>query len=92
MSKFPVGQCSKAGWQAAPSTWLLAPGESPAAPLPRGMLHTWHGGSVRGAVLVQATATGMEPLCDPAAAPALGDTVALVQAGSTGEMELLAPT
>lgn len=50
-----------------------------------------------GAALVQATTTGMESLCAPAAAPAgpaaLGDMLhfSLRQAGSTGEMELVLP-
>lgn len=102
MSKFLVGECPGAGWQAGHGSWPLVDLQLPAleaAPLPRGMLHTQHGDSVQGQLwsrLQPHTATGMESLCAPTAAPAgpaaLGDTVAfsLRQAGrSTGGMELL---
>lgn len=53
MSKWPVGEYPRAGWQAAPSTWLWAPGGSPAACTggsspSRGKLHMQRGGSVQG--------------------------------------------
>lgn len=103
MSKFLVGECPRVGWQAAPSTRPSAPGVSPAAfsgdtsPSQENAVHAawWQ---CPWAALVQATATGMEPLCAPAAAPAgpaaLGDMVgfSLGQAGSTGEMELVLPS
>lgn len=99
--QIPGGGMSK-GWVAG-CPQLLASGGSPAtctggsSPSQGNAAHaTWR--QCPGAALVQATTTGMEFLCAPAAAPAgpaaLGDMVdfSLRQAGSTGEIELVLPT